>query len=102
MNLITALINGPLIAWRPDSKVLHAASDESVMRGWPSPKHPRPRTTVDAVCGASRLKLLAVGAKDAALPWPPPARIAPMVRCPECFELSTPKRPRVKFTETAG
>lgn len=100
MDLITALINGPLIATdiSKAKKVLtmHAATDESVMRGWKTPKHPRPRSTVDAVCGATRLKLVPrPDQRDQPLPWPPPARLPKgLVRCAECFKASTPKRPR--------
>jgi hypothetical protein len=96
MDLISALINGPLIAVRPHSKVLHAASDESVIRGFKGPKNPRPRTTVDAVCGATRLKLVPEPTKPSQpLPWPPPAKLpADLTRCAECFKASSPKRPR--------
>lgn len=94
MNLLSALINGPLIAIDLRDHMLHAASDESVMRGWPSPQHPKPRSTVDAVCGRRRLKLIPnPELPGEPLPWPPPAR-GPLTRCAECFRLSTPKRAR--------
>lgn len=102
MNLITALIAAPLIAIRPGDTVLHAASFEAIGRGWPSKKYPRPRKTVDAVCGATTLKLVPdLTQPGYPLPWPPPGRLRNFKRCKACFDASYPKRPRTAPVDRA-
>lgn len=85
LTLIAAALFGPFIALHPrkDGAVLHATDDRSLVRGWGR------RKTVDAACGATRLKML-----DAQ--WPPRVASLPdgVVRCRACHDATGRRRPR--------
>lgn len=93
ISLIEAAFTAPLIGFNPRARrrVLHAVEMESLMASWTT------RQTVDAVCGAKRLKLMEDGL------FPPRVASLPerYERCRDCHALTGKKRPRCQLVSGA-
>lgn len=95
-TLLGAMLSAPLIAVYPrNPTVLHGADMDTIYKAWPD-------KTVTSACGKQRLRLMSAQYKDGprtvAL-WPPRVKGLPRgtVRCKECHNALTPKRPRINY-----
>lgn len=88
ISLLQAVFAAPLVGFSLRwPRVLHAVERDQIAKAWK-------RSTAVAVCGATRLRLIAED--NYALEWPPQKRMPFHERCESCWQATGRRRPRVK------